>query len=278
MSRLFEALQLSAQEQFGPSLVQLPATLPELLASTKPIDRLAEARPLRESLPANSRLVAFRDEESLAAEKFRFLAVRLRYLQQRHPLKKLLVTSAVSEEGKSFVSMNLAVTLARKQRQKVLLIEGDLRRPGISPEFGLGHLPGLCECLANEHDPLSYIVHLQHAQTWFMPAGTPPENPLELMQSRRLPEFTSQIMTWFDWIIIDSPPLLPLADTTVWSRIADGILLVVREGRTERGPLKRGLDNLGKADLVGVVVNDCSDVDQTNYYQRYGALGVPRSE
>lgn len=278
MSHLFEALQISAREQLGPSLAPPPATVAELLGSTKQVDRLGAAVAVQDSLPANSRLVSLRDEESLAAEKFRFLAVRLRNLQQRHPFKKLLVTSAVSEEGKSFVSINLAVTLARKQRQKVLLIEGDLRRPAISPEFGLRHLPGLCECLADEHDALGYLLHLQNAQIWLMPAGTPPENPLELMQSRKLSEFIALMMTWFDWVIIDSPPLLPLADTTVWSRIADGVLLVVREGRTERGSLRRGLDSLGKADLVGVVVNGCSDVDQTNYYRRYGPQAVSPNE
>jgi capsular exopolysaccharide synthesis family protein len=240
-------------------------------------DRFSQIPEIEECLENESRVVSLRDEDSLAAEKFRFLAVRLRYIQQRRPLKKLLVTSTVSEEGKSFVSLNLAITLARKQRQKVLLIEGDLRRPGITPQLGLQHLPGLCESLAIENDGLSNIVHLQNPRIWLMPAGTPPENPLELMQSRRLPDFISQMEAWFDWIVIDSPPILPLADTTVWSRIVDGVLLVVREGKTEKATLKRSLENLGKSDVVGVVLNSCSDVDQTNYYQRYGVPATQRN-
>jgi capsular exopolysaccharide synthesis family protein len=210
-----------------------------------------------------------REEHSLATEKFRFLAVRLRYLQQRTGLKKVLVTSTIAEEGKSFVAVNLAVTLARKQRQRVLLVEGDLRRPSAAQSFGLPTMEGICESLADPGGG-ERVSFLQEPKIWFIPAGTAPENPLELMQSGRLPELMSRMSNWFDWIIIDSPPILPLGDTTVWSRLADGVLLVVREGITKKAPLKRGLGALGKVNVLGVVLNSCSDADQTNYYQNYG--------
>lgn len=277
MSRLFEALQQAVLERSAPGLdwlqLQSAATVADLVppapAKESP-DRISTLAVVAETLPGDNRLVALSNEDSLAAEKFRFLAVRLRYMQQRRPFKKLLITSTISEEGKSFVSMNLAVTLARKQRQKVLLIEGDLRRPGITPELGLRHLPGLSETLAAGGDVLGNVVQLEAPRIWLLPAGDPPENPLELMQSPRLAELMNQMVACFDWVIIDSPPILPLADTTVWSRVADGVLLVVREGKTDRKSLKRGLEQLGKTELLGVVLNNCTDVDQTNYYQRYG--------
>ena len=110
-----------------------------------------------------------------------------------------------------------------------------------------------------------------------MPAGQPPINPLELMQSPRLSALMSQLSNLFDWIIVDSPPLLPLADTTVWARLTDGALLVVREGTTEKGPLQRGLDILRKADLLGVVLNGSTNTNHRNYYQRYAVRTTAQS-
>jgi Mrp family chromosome partitioning ATPase len=95
------------------------------------------------------------------------------------------------------------------------------------------------------------------------------------MQSGRLTQLMEQLSTMFDWIVVDSPPLLPLADTTVWARLTDGTLLVAREGKTEKAPLQRGLEILQKADLLGVVLNGCSSSDYQNYYQRYSS---PQSE
>ena len=102
-----------------------------------------------------------------------------------------------------------------------------------------------------------------------MPAGQPPENPLELMQSGKLAELLDQLVTRFDWVVIDSPPILPLADTSVWARFADGILLVVRSGRTERQALQRGLGAIDRSRLLGLVVNNFVGHDENDYYSRY---------
>ena len=176
------------------------------------------------------------------------------------------------EEGKSLVSANLAGVLAQR-KEKVLLIEGDMRRPTLAQELGLGRLTGLAEWLQNGVQTSSNIYHLTTPGFWFMPAGDPPSNPLELMQSGRLSTLMGSLTTLFDWIIVDSPPLLPLADTTVWARMTDGALLVAREGKTEKAPLLRGLDILKKSDLLGVVLNGCSQLDLKNYYQRYAPAG-----
>ena len=281
MSRLFEALQKSEPEVFSFGFAGVVPAPAEPVEKVEPLPKVEvrEAGPVdveqfpsvRISMPQESRLVALTDKEGLAAEKFRFLAVRLRQMQQSRSLKKLLITSTIPEEGKSMVSANLAITLARKKRQKVLLLDGDLRRPMMARHFGLSHLPGLGEWLQSDPVSMRNTYYLEELGLWFMPAGRPPENPLELMQSGRLADLLQQLTKRFDWIVIDSPPVMPLADTSVWSRFADGVLLVAREGKTEKKQLQRGLEDLDQSKLLGLVLNSCSTSDHSNYYQRYGA-------
>lgn len=309
MSRIFDALQRSGTEQSGveyPDMVSVaevfeapkPATtgqqqpadqarnfqeplipsqavqelLQESAAEESSRNSASEFPSLEVSVTPASRLVYFTEPDSLAAEKFRFLGVRLRQLRQSRTLKKVLVTSTIPEEGKSLVSANLAGVLARR-KERVLLIEGDMRRPTLAQQFGLGTLAGLAEWLQGGLQAPSNIYHLGQPGFWFMPAGNPPSNTLELMQSGRLSLLMKQLAALFDWIIVDSPPLLPLADTTVWARLTEGTLLVAREGKTQKRSLLRGLEILKKSDLLGVVLNGCSNLDQDSYYQRYAPTG-----
>jgi capsular exopolysaccharide synthesis family protein len=278
MSRIFDALQRSGTEQSGIEYADMVSVATEVFerpAEEKPAQAVSESAgdfpSLAVSVESSSRLVFLTEPESLAAEKFRFLGVRLRQLQQNRPLKKVLVTSSIPEEGKSLVSANLAGVLARRKKQRVLLLEGDLRRPVLAQQFGLGHPPGLAEWLQSDLHAPANIYYLEEPQFWFMPAGKPPVNPMEWMQSGRLSELMAQLTTLFDWIIVDSPPVLPLADTSVWARLTDGTLLVVREGISEKTPLQRGLEILKRFDLLGVVLNTCNDSNHHNYYQRYAA-------
>jgi len=273
MSRIFEALQRSEVDRFGisssPSAVatELLQTV-EREESDSVTNQVEDSHGLVVSPSTNDRLICLTAKDSLAAEKFRFLAVRLRQFQQIRPLKKVLITSSIPEEGKSMVAANLAITLARKQNLKVLLLEGDLRRPTLPRQFGIGKLTGLSEWLQSELQPIS-IYHIEGAGLWFLPAGKPPSNPLELMQSKKLPELMDQLAAQFDWIIIDSPPVLPLADTSLWMRLSDGILLVTREGVTEKRQLQRCLETVEKPKLLGALLNSCRNTDHADYYQRY---------
>jgi len=313
MSRIFDALQRSGVEKAGVEYPDVVSVITEFLevpalevqpASPQPTEsappelprpelRIEELRPdvldiqkptshelsefpsLSVSLTTASRLVFFTEPDSLAAEKFRFLGVRLRQIQQSRSLKKVLVTSTIPEEGKSFVSANLAGVLARR-KQKVLLIEGDLRRPTLSKLFGVEKLVGLGEWLQGDRQRLNNIYRLDGPGLWLMPAGVPPTNPLELMQSGSLSHLMTQLTAMFDWIIVDSPPLLPLADTTVWSRMTDGTLLVAREGTTQKAMLERGLETIKKSELLGVVLNGCTDSHEKNYYQSYLTPGASK--
>jgi capsular exopolysaccharide synthesis family protein len=231
----------------------------EHLLSDNRLDPFALFQSLRVSIPSQSRLVCLKDQESLAAEKFRFLGVRLRQLQQNRLLKKVLITSAMPQEGKSTVTANLACTLARRTQQRTLLLEGNLRQPSLSQMFGLSRNPGLCEWLQGERGPLTSIYYLQGPGFWILPAGDSSRNPLEILQSARLPALMDQLTAWFDWIVIDSPPVLPLADATIWMRLVDGILLVTRQGKTEKQKLRRGLEVLEPAKLIGTLLNCCTN-------------------
>src|ERR1022692_3065162 len=199
-------------------------------APTSP-DGVEQCPVLPVSIRKESRLVSVAEEGSLGAEKFRFLAVRLRQLRQSRPLKKILITSTIPQEGKSTVAANLACTLSRRKQHKTLLLEGDLRRPTVAQKFGLGRVPGLSEWLRGETETMN-VYRLEALGLWVLPAGSAPENPLELMQSGKLAPLMDRLTSWFDWIIIDSPPVLPLADTSIWARQEDGIPLVTRKNIT----------------------------------------------
>ncbi|MCU1301817.1 MAG: hypothetical protein JWQ87_2101 [Candidatus Sulfotelmatobacter sp.] len=233
------------------------------------VDQFTQFRTLHVLVPPQSRLVCITDKESLAAEKFRYLGVRLRQLQQNRPMKKVLITSSIPQEGKSMVSANLACALAQRTTQKTLLMDGDLRRPSVAKLFGLGKIPGLTEWLKGDRGPMTSIYHLEEAGLWVLPAGDSPRNPLELMQSGRLSSLMEQLTTWFDWVVIDSPPVLPLADTSIWMRLADGILLVTRQGSTEKKQLQRGLEAIDQKKLLGALLNSSESTTNNYYYNEY---------
>jgi capsular exopolysaccharide synthesis family protein len=238
----------------------------ERVLNGQQLDTLNQMQSLKVVAPAHNRLVCFTDSGSLAAEKFRFLGISLQNLRREQSLKKVLITSTIPQEGKSTVSANLACTLARRTQQRTLLLEGDVRRPTQSQLFGGGMHPGLCECLQGDRDLANSVYYLEGPGFWLLPAGSAPNHPLELLQSGRLAAMMDQLATWFDWIIIDSPPVMPLADTSVWMRQADGILLVLRQGTTEKGMLQSGLEAIERKKLIGALLNETKKAARNDYY------------
>jgi capsular exopolysaccharide synthesis family protein len=217
------------------------------------------------SVSPDSRLVSFTEQDSPASEAFRLLGVRLRDLARTRPLKRILITSTIPQEGKTTVAANLACTLARSTGQKILLIEGDIRRPALSSMLGLTGIPGISEWLRGEQKLANCIYQIADAGIWVMPAGASPQNPLEVLQSSKLNALMAQLSEWFDTVLIDSPPVLPLADTSVWMRLADGILLVARQGVTEKKQLQKGLEAIDPQKLLGALLN-CSESSAHSHY------------
>ncbi len=228
---------------------------------------------IKSLLPAvreESRVVTLTESNSLGAEKFRLLRTRLRNLRERRQLQKLVVTSAVPNEGKTLVAMNLAVCLAKHTDEKILLLEGDLRKPMLGEHLGIKALPGVGQWWASVDEPFSkFIYRFDDLQLWILPAGSAPEDPVNILQSPRFLELYKHLSTCFDWIIIDAPPLLPMADVSFWSRQADGLLLVVREGTTPKTILQKGLDTLDNPKVIGVVLNDAHQVESSYYHHYY---------
>jgi capsular exopolysaccharide synthesis family protein len=246
------------------------------LRGTVEIKKVAESDKTRSVVvlpPTTSRLVAWNEPNSLGAEKFRALAVRLDDMRRQHELKSVQVTSSVINEGKSFVAANLAVTLAKYSGSKTLLIEGDLHRPTLASMFGLKDLQGLSDWWTARNQELArYMLRFTGTGLWFLPAGKACDRPSEILRSGQLAEAFAQLEGQFDWIVVDSTPMLPVIDANLWSRLVDGTLLVVREGVAPLKALKKGLQSLDHPKLIGVVVNEASDFDQIDYEgQYYGA-------
>lgn len=215
------------------------------------------------------RLLALTDEDAMSAEQFRVLANRLVSLRRAIKLKVLHVTSSVIGEGKSLVASNLAVTLARRPNTRVLLLEGDLRRPSLPDVFGITDTVGIGqwweEGLLAPTPQLSPVAGLP---LHILFAGKV-HRPTDLMHSPRLPEMLEELAQHFDWVIIDSPPLLPVVDSTMWARWADGTLMVMRAGVSNRKDVEKALATFDKARIVATVLNEAPEDGRGRYYHQY---------
>jgi capsular exopolysaccharide synthesis family protein len=274
MSEVYEALRRSGVVLTGEGYEekeQAPPAWASVLEDTRhqqdelPID---QAPVLQSSFSAPARLVALSTNGGLGKEKFTVLSTHLKHLQDKNPLKRVIVTSGLKAEGKSLVATNLAISLARNTKQKVLLLEGDMRQPSLERLVGCGEREGLSDWLQASDPRSNYVTRLEGLPLWFLFAGIKRERPMELLQSPRLPQLLALLGNSFDWIVVDAPPLMPLADTSVWLRLADGALMVVRENQTSKKVLQKAMDNLGKTPLLSVVFNDAKNADES-YYDAY---------
>lgn len=218
----------------------------------------------------HDRLVAASDESGMPAEKLRMLITRLRHIQRRRPFRKILITSVVRGEGKSMVTANLAIALAR-QNQKTLVIDGDLRRPSLSELFRIPEGPGLSEWWVKQESIAGFLRRMEGAPLWFLPAGAVPEQPAEMLQSEGMSRLLDSLAQRFEWVIIDSPPVGPIADAGSWITLADVMLLVVRSGFTPKKLLQHGLDLLDRNKIIGIVMNGAAPQEQKYYRGYYGA-------
>jgi capsular exopolysaccharide synthesis family protein len=269
MSRIFEALQKSnsADAVIRPEMGENASDLIHQAASPESVqlDRCPSFSIA--SMPQN-RIVAVSDEHGLAAEKIRVLATKLRHLAARKPLKRLLVTSSMKGDGKSVVSANLAVTLAKSAKARILLIDGDLRQPTLAAKLGCNTEGNLADWW-REDISVDKILHKEkNLPLWFLPAGQFSSQPLEVLQSQRLSTLVNDLSEMFDWIVIDSPPLVPLADSRVWASMADGVIIVVREKFTQVEFLNKSVEAIDSKKLLGLVMNDTT-VSESKYYPAY---------
>lgn len=218
-----------------------------------------------------------------SVEQFRGLRTQIFQLREQAPLKTILVSSGMPAEGKSFVAANLAMSLARNKESTVLLIDADLRKPALHAILGAPCSPGLTEYLAGTAQVKEILQRSQTSLIYesglpfnlpnltFIPAGEGGDNASELIANRRIEELTRSLASSFDWILIDSPPVLVVADALDLARAADAVLLVARAETTPFHAAQRAQAAFSSSRILGFVLNAVKDAPRNgSYYDYYG--------
>ncbi|MFZ0998560.1 MAG: CpsD/CapB family tyrosine-protein kinase [Candidatus Sulfotelmatobacter sp.] len=206
--------------------------------------------------PDTKTMLFFGSEESThGTEQFRALRSQLYQLREKQPLRKILVTSSVPGEGRSFVAANLAQVMARQPGCRALLIDADLRNPSLHLTLGTSASPGLSEYLLGEADESGIIQRGQMENLFFLASGRPVSGPTEIISNGRLKSIMDCLETLFDWIIIDSPAAIPVSDSGLIANLCDGVLMVVRSNATPFDLVRKARQKFNPDRLLGVVLN-----------------------
>lgn len=259
MSKITEALEKAARER----LLQ-PSRKPQQTVSAEAVtvplapSHVGEVRKATH-VRLDPHLVSGTAPRSAIAEQYQMLRANLQSLHLRQGPKVFVVTSAVHGEGKSITSINLALTLARQKHVNVALVDGDLRKGSIHKWLGLDArqcAKGLSTALQQEGNLDGALVRLQTPPLTVLPAGPYVEQPAELFTSTHMKRLLAALKTQFDVVLIDAPPVLPVADAGILASYADGVLLVVRAGKTQRNVLIEAQTRLAqmKANILGCVL------------------------
>lgn len=295
MSRIHEAVKKAEQERAAGQATDVVAPLEERFAQAPewaPNAPVAQAPAIAEHMPANGRTADYlRFDElrahcahpewhldpnvnvflnpalnSLGAEQFRTLRSRLYQLRGNQPLRRLLITSSVPDEGKTFVIANLAQAIVRQPDRRALIIDTDLRRPRLHAALGAPLAPGLTDYLRGAADEMAVIQCGQEGNLCFIAGGNEAANPSEMLSNGRLKALLDRVAPVFDWVILDSSPCLAVADATILADFCDGVLLVVRAGVTPSPIIQRACQEMQGRKVVGVVLNA---VQGTHLYGSY---------
>jgi protein-tyrosine kinase len=307
MSRIHEALRKAVQENSDvpksrPSKIETLSGLlddvPSLGTAVKePVafndldldgfgELIRNAREISFDPPADSLLVHPAKPREAPSEEFRTLRTRLNHLQTVQSLRTVVITSPSPAEGKSFTAANLAITQAQLADKRVLLADFDFRRPNIHNAFQIGSSPGITDYLVGQATLGDIIQKVAGLNLYVMTAGDAVPNPLELLNLRECKNLIEQMRDHFDWVILDSPPLLFAADANLLSSMCDGIILVVRIGATTFDAVSRAIPSISENNILGVVVNGARRGELYNKYAyEYGynsdkgpAVATPSNE
>jgi protein-tyrosine kinase len=226
-------------------------------------------------------------ERGAAVEQFRSLRSRIFELRDVAPLKSILISSGLPQEGKSFISSNLAFSLARHKNSKVLLIDGDMRRYTMHQILGCESQPGLADYLGGKASILDIMQRPEQPVTQpgagdsvkqpvlpnltFIAGGNGGDKAADLSGSTRFGELIRQVSPHFDWIIVDSSPVLPVSDAVNLARSCDGVLLVARGGVTKFPVAQRAQSELKASKILGFVLNAVQEAPQIGSYYGYDA-------
>jgi len=233
------------------------------------VDALLARCPQREWKPDLKTMLFMNGNDSArGTEEYRTLRSRLYHLRDKMPLKSLLVTSALPKEGKSFTASNLAQVLVRQHGRRALLIDADLRGPRLHLMLGTSSEPGLSEYLQGKSDEFSVMQRGPMEGLFFIPSGGQFGDPSEMVSNGRIKLLLQRVEALFDWIIIDSPPAIPVSDASVLAKACDGVLMVVRSDVTPSDVARRARQEFQDESLVGVVLNG-TDAEASSYERYY---------
>jgi len=204
------------------------------------------------------------------AEAFKSVRTNVLFSSAEEGLRSIVITSAGPGEGKSLVASNLAVALAQAG-QRVLLIDADMRRPRVHEIFGGDQEPGLSNVLSGNAKTSEAVRKSKTSGLWLLPAGHIPPNPAELLGSRRYTDFIASLSAHFDWVLLDSPPVMVVADSSIVANQSSGVVFVVRADHTSRHSVRAAVEQLeaANAHLIGSVLNSVDLVRNPYYYSAY---------
>jgi exopolysaccharide/PEP-CTERM locus tyrosine autokinase len=209
----------------------------------------------------------YQNPQSIEYEMFKILRGNILFPAEGEPPRSILITSALPSEGKSFVAANLAVSIAQNINEHVLLMDCDIRRPCIHTIFGYSEAPGLTEFLNQRASLTDVLLKTSVKKLTLLPAGNPPKNPAELLSSKEMTSLMDEVKQRYPdrHIIIDSPPPQLTAETNAIARRVDGVILVVKYGRTPRDMVAEMIESIGREKVLGVVMN-WFDLRASSYY------------
>jgi len=285
MSRIHEALKKAAQERAASTPAELPiddlrrveAPLAPAEAASQVVALPPETEPQTTS-PADfsvedflkgaarqewkmnkeKQLFSNGNQHASGTEEFRRLRSNLYQMRNKEEMHSIVVTSAMPGEGKTFVTANLTQAFARQHERRALSIDADLRLSALHSSFGAPLTPGLTEYLRGEVDETAILQRGPSDNLFLIPAGATVPNPLELIGNGRLKQLLMKMEAYFDWIVLDSPPVLPVSDASLLAEMCDGVLVVVRAESTPFDMAQKAVKQLSDRRLLGVVLNSVS--------------------
>lgn len=283
MSRVHDALRRAEKSgEPAPPVVQpqpenrSPAVPVEMGANLAGLLEMVEEVPFRTA--TDSLLIDAARPHEAPMEEFRTLRTRLNHMQSLQPIHTVVVTSASPAEGKSLTAANLALAESHLSGNTTLLADFDFRRPLIHTMFGIDRGPGITDYLMGQAPLHKVIKRIAGTNLYVMPAGQAVINPLELLNLREVKHLMERLPSLFQWVIMDSPPLLFAADANLLGTLSDGTLLVVRIGHTTIDSVTRAMQSLCNNNVLGIVVNGARRGELYSKYTYYHSYYSPKEE
>jgi len=264
-------VQHDSQRESMPSLQSSggATVMPSMTSGGISYESLLARVPQTQWSPDDRTMLFFQGDDSrIGAEEFRTLRSRLYQIREKMALKRLMVTSALPKEGKSFVAANLAQVLVRQHGRRVLVIDADLRNPGMQRHIGTPQTPGLSEYLLGECDEFAAMQRGPMENLFFMAGGRVAGSSPELLSNGRLKLLLQRVEPLFDWIVMDTSPVIPVSDATLVAGNCDGILMVVRSNMTPSDLALRARQEFPDQLLLGVILNGtpAESIQHSKYY------------